>query len=289
MENPSGTVHKPMLEQTKEKYRVLGANDMRATVMDVMSLKSLEERYGKEFSLANDAMRRKKEEESSFARFNYDYDSDRTFEQWQNDKKQMHARLGVHWIDEILDSPSTQLMYCLRVGTTIGIAHGIARSAYLFRTIDRAYTKLHGASFYKIMGYETCLSIVKGGACGTAGWIGAGIGESCSKLASAYLRGDAVAPERSWVHVLSACAFSTSFAGIAFSALHRDVFSTKGLVGIMVGCVVLGTVGGWHAGKNIYEPFAASRKNRIDDPHWRPWNERRMVVDGGRQVRGRYR
>jgi hypothetical protein len=289
MDGGSGTVHKPMLEQTKERYRVIGAHDMRAVVMDVMSLKALEDRYEKEFGIANDAMRRKKEEESAFARFNYDYDSDRTFGQWKNDKKEIQARLGMHWVDEFLDSPSTQLTYCLRVGTTLGAAHGVARSVYLFRTIDRAYTKLHGASFYKIMGFEICLSIVKGAVCGVGGWLGLGIGESCSRLTTACLSGEAAAPERIWTNVLSAFSFSGLFAGGAFSLLHKEMLSGRGMLGITLACLTIGAGSGWHIGKNIYEPFANQRKHRIDDPHWRPWSERRMIVDGGRQVRGRYR
>lgn len=286
MESASGTVHKPMLAQTKEKYRALGANDMRVIATDVMSLKSLEEKYGKELAAADVVMSTKKENQHYFG---YDYDDDWRYNQWLADKDAMKKKLQIHWVDDFLDSPTTQLTYLLRIGTTIGIVHGVGRSAYLFRTIDRAYAKLHGASFSKIAGFEICLSIVKGAACAFSGVCGIAVGESFSRLATVFVNKDVVAPERRWTHVVCASTICGLFSGGAFGFLHRQTLSRKGIAGVTSLFVAVGSGGGYFVGKKIYEPFALLRKGRIDDPHWRPWNERRMVTDGGRQVRGRYR
>lgn len=285
-----GSMHRPMLAQTKEKYRALGANDMRVSATDVMSIKSLEDRYGKELDEADKQMKLKKESDSALlSRVSYDYEGDWRFQQWRDDKAKLKERLGIHWVDEFLDNPSTQLTYFLRVGTTLGMMHGIGRSVYLFRTIDRAYAKLHGASFHKIAGVEICMSVVKGAACAVTGVVGVTVGESSGRLFDVISSGEVAAPERRWVHVVSAASVSSAFAGLTFSALHSSVLSAKGVC-LVSGCfAAIGTGGGYFLAKKIYEPFAASRRHRIDDPHWRPWNERQLTMDGGKQVRGRYR
>lgn len=293
-DNDYGGVSRNFLSRTQGNYRAIAESDIRAVKMpEVGSIDDIQRRFAKEFSVADQRMDEKLKAKKTFDNFVtnrmlYGNDDDKTFQQWKQDQAALKERLKIHWLDDMIDHPYLLLVYYARLGTTIGLAYGLGRSIYLYRTMDKSYTRMHGFNFGGVAVQEVSVAVLKGTACAFAGVVGCNLGEASGRLCEALLASDASAPERKWQHITLGFSFSGLLAGSMFSALHRSLLSWKGVAMATSFATLCGVASGWYLGAHVYKPFAASREHRMDEPYWRPWNQRQLVLDGGRQIRGKY-
>lgn len=282
MEKENGSVQSSLLVSTRDKYRAVAQGDMRSVVKDVNDLGLLGEKYMAELSLADERIQKKK------STVFYDYDNDWRFKEWQEDKQKLHDSLKLHWIDDMLDSGAFTLTRYLRIGTTLGLMYGAGRAVYLFRTMDKAYCRLHGVGLGSVMFSEVSVAVLKGAVCAFAGVFGTLMGDSGAVLAEMFISNDQTKPERNGFHVASAFTSASIAAGACFCALHHKILSVRGVAMCLSVASMVGFASGWYLGQYVYQPFAKARLHRIDDPHWRKWSERQLTQGGARQVRGRY-
>lgn len=286
-----GSISRSLVGRTKDKYRAIGDNDIRTTSVDVMDLSSLEDRYGAEFKKADAHMKTRKERETSSSRFEFlngEAESDRTFLQWKQDQDQIRSRMGIHWIDEILEHPFVLVSSIARVTTTLGLAYGVGRGIYLYRTMDRTYARLHGVGFGSTVVHEISVGVLKGTGVAFAGAAGVSVGDSSVKLYKVMKSNDVAVPRREWENVVVGGVFAGLLMGGAFSAMHYTLLSGKGMAMATSAIGGLTSAIGWYYGKYVYRPFAEQRRHAHDDPYWRPWTERQLVRQGPRHIRGKY-
>ncbi|RNE96433.1 hypothetical protein TraAM80_09821 [Trypanosoma rangeli] len=240
--------------------------------------------------------KQKKKQEQGLLCF-YDHEEDRRHSQWLKDQGHVRETLKVHWLDMIMGKPLLCLTYLARVGTTVGFFHGVGRSVYLYRTMDKIYIKLHGVSFAGIALCEASISIVKGALVAAAGTAGIVVGESATSITRAITTRDVSVPERAWINVWVCGTSGGLFAlglglgwggGGAFTALHASILTPWGMAATVMGFTAVSSLLGLALACITYHPFAAARQGRTYDPYWHPWYTRRLNDGGGAYMRGRY-
>lgn len=286
-----GSISRSLVGRTKDKYAAIGDNDIRTTSVDVMDLSALEDRYGPELRNADAHMNRRKEQQASSSRidlFKNSTSNDRTFQEWKKNQEHIRERMGVHWIDELIEHPFVLLSSIARVTTTMGLLYGLGRGVYLYRTMDRAYARLHGVGFGGTVVNEISVGVLKGTGVAFAGAAGISIGDSSVKLLRVMMSDDVSVPRREWENVFVAGVLSGLCMGGAFSAMHFSLLSPKGMAMATSAISAISSTIGWYLGKHVYGPFAEQRCHAHDDPYWRPWTERQLVRQGPRHIRGKY-
>ena len=254
----------------------------------------LVEKYQKEFDKAAEkrvpSSERPTMDRLNF-KFNYDYDDDPFYRQWQEDRQAAKVALGIHWVDDWFDSGREQLRLGMRFFGTAGLAYGLGRSAYLWRTIDRNYARLNGVTLPSILSFEVFAGITKGFFVGVTYGGGQIAGETACKLAQCAYNGDVRYPPRTWWHVTGALCMAgicSAFAAqLIIMAFHRDVpkrLTRLGFFAYGVGNVAFATV----VGAAIYKPWLDSHGGvaKYDERKEMPWN--RKVVGQVGQFRGRW-
>lgn len=274
------------IDRAREMHYVLNKGDYRVTTMDPESISCLMTKYGKEIDAADELMRKKLSNQKYYEV--YDYENDKRFQQWKKDREAVQERLQVHWIDNLIDRPTILLVYYLRVAVVAGAFYGLGRTAYLYRTMDKMYAKLNGVTVGKIGFHELTFAIAKGGIVATVASLGIVVGNVMSALLSVAMSKDVHVPERAWWHVMNCGAMSGLFAGAAFAGMHYKTFTRKAMAASVVAFTGVGAAVGGYYGYSVYRPYAAARTHRLYDAYWRPWNERRMKVEGPGNIRGRY-
>lgn len=274
------------IDRARDLQKIGRHKDTRALVMDTESIDCLVDRFEKEFQVADAHM---KEREAAKSKLQlYDYDNDRRYHQWQSDQKAMRERLQIHFLDTLIDSNQTCLIYYLRVCTTAGLCYGAGRTAYLYRTMDKTYAKLNGVSLGGIAFNEITTAVAKSAGVALAGSIGVTLGDGLTGLGHFLLSGDVTRPERTWWNILGAGTTSGFCGGAAYVAMHYKNLTPWGMRAMLGGFTGVGMLGGLYLGYCVYRPFALQRTHPLYDPYWRPWQTRSLRGEGPSQVRGKY-
>lgn len=282
-ETAGGIAFSP-LDRLTDQNALYQHGDARALHMDVESIEALQARFPNEFHRADEAVRGK----SNTSRLFYDYENDRRFQQWKQDQEAVRARLHVHWADDWIDHPLEALVYYGRLFTTAGLFYGLGRTAYLYRTMDKAYARLHGISLATIAVSEVSTAVCKGAATAAGGVAGLLAGDTTANLFSVIRSGDVSMPERHWSHVWTAGIGSGIGAGGVFAGLHYQTLTVWGMGAVVGGFTTVFAATSFYVAYALYRPFAAERTHRLYDPYWRPWSERLVGYGGPHHVRGRY-
>lgn len=286
--DPGGISFSP-LDRLTDPNVLYKHGDARALQQDVESIKMLEDRFPCEFKSADEAIRQRQLSTSTVRRsVFYDYANDRRFQAWKEDQKALRDRLQIHWLDDRIDHPLEALVYFGRLFTTAGLFYGLGRSAYLYRTMDKAYAKLNGVSLGSIMLMEVSTAVCKGAGIAVGATTGMTCGDTSANLWSTIYSGDVSLPERNGHHVFCSGVGTGFGAGIVFAGLHYATLTPWGMsfaVGTFT--TVFSALGGY-LGYYVYQPFAAQRTHRLYEPYWRPWSERLVGYGGPHHVRGRY-
>ncbi|ESL06530.1 hypothetical protein TRSC58_03658 [Trypanosoma rangeli SC58] len=284
-----GALSPSLIDRSKSQQLVIRKGDARVAFFDTEAVDCIGKRYEKEMTVADQLMKKKqkKKQEQGPLCF-YDYEEDRRYSQWLKDQEHVREILKVHWLDMIMDRPLLCLTYLARVGTTVGFFHGMGRAAYLYRTMDKIYIKLHGVSFAGIALCETSISIVKGALVAAAGTVGIVVGESVTSITRAIATNDVSVPERTWINVWVCGTSGGLFAGGAFAVLHASILTPWGMTAAVMGFTAASSLVGLALARITYHPFAAARQGRTYDPYWHPWYTRRLNDGGGAYMRGRY-
>ncbi|RNE95966.1 uncharacterized protein Tco025E_09851 [Trypanosoma conorhini] len=284
-----GALSPSLIDRSKSQQLVIRKGDARVAFLDTESIDGIARRYGREMTVADQLMREKQKRKQGQGLLRlYDYEEDRRYGQWLRDQEHVRETLRIHWLDMIIDKPLLCLTYLARVGTTVGFFHGVGRSVYLYRTMDKVYMKLHGVGFAGIALHEASTSIVKGALLAAAGTVGIVVGASATSIAQAIATGDVSVPERTWVSVWVCGTSGGLFAGGAFAALHASLLTPWGMAAAVAGFAAVSSLVGLALARIVYHPFASARQGRTYDPYWHPWNTRRLSDGGGAHMRGRY-
>ncbi|EPY36659.1 hypothetical protein AGDE_02907 [Angomonas deanei] len=222
--------------------------------------------------------------------FLYDYDQDKRFQVWKEDRKKAEERLHIHWIDNVIDRPLTAMVYFLRVFTTVGLFYGLGRTAYLYRTMDRTYAKLNGVSIGKILFEEVSFNVAKGGGVAAVSALSIPLGDSTSKMIRTAYRGEVYAPQREWYDVVSSFTMGGFAAGGTFAAIERQVFSPRGMLFLIGGGTLAGLAAGFFLGYSVYRPVAEKRKTEggLYERPWKNWSNLYVASGGPAYMRGKY-
>lgn len=285
-----GALSSSLIDHSKGQQLALKKGDGRVGFFDTDAIDCIVARYAKEMSVAAEIMKQKQhqqQQEKGVLRF-YDYEGDRRYKQWLEDQKHVRETLKIHWLDMVIDRPLLCLTYLVRLGTTVGLFHGVGRSLYLYRTMDKMYAKLYGVSLANIALYEVSLSVIKGAVVAAAGTVGVIVGESAINITTTIFKGDVSVPERTWANIWVCGTLCGLSSGGAFSALHATLLTPWGTTAALTGFTVLGSLVGLALARFTYHPFASERHGRIYEPYWRPWYERRLKDGGAAHMRGKY-
>lgn len=274
------------IDRVRDMQKIRRYGDGRAAVMDTESIDSLVNRFESEFQAA-DAHMKKREANKSMLQL-YDYDQDRRYQQWQHDQRATRERLQIHFLDTFIDDSHTCLVYYLRVCTTAGLCYGIGRTAYLYRTMDRAYAKLNGVTLGGLAFNEITSSVAKSAGVAVAAGFGVPVGDSLTGLGHLLRTGDVTMPERSWYNLVGAGTMSGLCGGGAYVAMHYKDLTFWGMRAMLGGFTAVGLLGGLYLGYFVYRPFAMQRTHALYDPYWRPWHTRSLRSEGPPHIRGKY-
>lgn len=273
-------------DRMRDQQKIRRIGDGRAAALDVESIDCLVQRYEKEFKEADSHIKKRVADEH-FLKF-YDYNNDRRYQQWTKEQEALREKLQIHWIDWCMDRPSTCLVFMARIFTTAGLLHGLGRTAYLYRTMDKAYAKLNGVSLGSIAFSEIRNSVAKGAGIAVAATAGVVSGEATAKVSHVIWSGDVSVPQRCWQYVFVSGLFSGAFAGAAYVGMSYLILNMWGVKTIMVGSTAVGSAVGLYLGYVVYRPFAAQRQHQLYNPYWRPWQTRQFRPGGPTMVRGKY-
>lgn len=262
--------------------------DVRALQYDVESIKMLEDRFPSAFKKADETVRQRQSTSSLRSSLFYDYNDDRLFQVWKKDQKAIRERLQIHWLDDTIDHPLESLVHFARLFTTTGLFYGLGRTAYLYRTMDKAYAKLNSVSLGSIMLTEVSLAVCKGAGVAVGATAGMTCGDTIANLFSAICSEEVSIPERNGNHVLCAGVGTGFGAGAVFAALHYSILTPWGMRAAIGGFTTFFSAIGAYLGYYVYQPFASQRTHRLYEPYWRPWSERLVGYGGPHHVRGRY-
>ena len=250
----------------------------------------LTKKYAKEFQRAEEDINKRKEnwKDSSRTSLFYDWDNDRRFQFWLKEKEDAKEHSSMHWIDEELDSLDLLTKHCMRVFSTVGIFQGIYRTHFLWKTMDRNYAKLHGVRLGSIASFELPVAILKGLAIGMAVGTAAMAGDICWRLLTCMWSNTVVRPRRDHTNVIAAGAFGGLVAGFCIKKVVQPM-TTPRMSWLAFGtswsiCTAVSA----YLAIAIYKPWVEEHPDSYDDPHHRPWQSRRIRIDGPRATRGRY-
>ncbi|CCW68888.1 unnamed protein product [Phytomonas sp. Hart1] len=264
----------------------ISKRDARISNPDVESIECLITRFAKEMNTAEELICKKKDNKKMFELQNYE--TDRRYQIWKEDREKMFNRLQIHWIDQLIDSPLECTTYLLRITTTAGLCYGIGRTTYLYRTMDKLYAKLNGVTLSRIAFNEIAVAVTKSSLVAFAGLNGIFLGKVLSSLGSTVWTSDVSQPERAWWHVTNCVLMCGIMSGASLALINYPVLTLKGMKMIVGTFGAIGGTAGLYLGYFVYRPFATTRTHHIYDAYWRPWYERRVKMDGGGNVRGRY-
>lgn len=281
----SGGIAFSVVDRLEDQNAVFRHGDARAVQIDVESIDALQRRFPEAFSEADKVVRSKKESSKPFF---YDYEADRRYKEWENDQRLVRERLKVHWLDDFIDHPLEATIYLGRIFTTAGLFYGIGRTAYLYRTMDKTYARLHGLTLSSIALGEVSVAVCKGAAVALGGTAGVIAGETCMSLGCTLVNQDLTLPERGWHHIVSCGIGAGVGTGAVFAGLHYKQLTRWGMGATLLAFTSVFAVVGSYLGYAVYRPFAAKREHRLYDPYWRPWSERMIGYGGPHHVRGRY-
>ncbi|KEG13353.1 hypothetical protein DQ04_01051060 [Trypanosoma grayi] len=283
-----GILSPSLIDRTKSQQLAIKKGDGRVSFFDTDAIDCIVKRYTNEMTVADRQMKQKQEKYDKSLLHLYDYEGDRRYKQWLTDQERVHENLKIHWLDMMIDKPFHCLTYLARVGTTIGFFYGLGRSLYLYRTMDKMYAKLHGVSFSNIAIYEISLSVIKWALVSAAGTVGVVAGEAMTNIVVTVATGDISVPDRTWVNIWACGTSCGLFGGGVFAALHASLLTFRGMSAAVAGFTTISSLAGLTLGRRVYHPYASGRQNRIYDPYWRPWYERRLNDGGGSYMRGKY-
>lgn len=282
-------------QRTLNAYKAMGEGDMRRVMSNINDLQGLDRLFAKEFEEATLHLERRKAEESklhrkALAMVYEDLGSDRVYQHWQKEQEDVEKRLGIHWVDKLLDRPYVTLVWSLRLWTTVGLAMGLGRTAYLWRTIDKRYAKVHGVTLPSIATFEVSLHTMKGAGAAFCGAVAAGFGDAFPHMCYAIYTRDPVYHSREWKNIMGAGTTWGLASFLCFAAANYKYFGVSGIFKFAAIGTAVGAGAGAYIGKKIYQPYVDTLTTRYDDPHWRPWHERVLQRDGSaRFSKGRFR
>jgi hypothetical protein len=250
----------------------------------------LSTKYEKEFQVAEENIANRKNSWAEAMRLYlfYDYGNDKRYDFWLDEKRQAKDALHEHWIDNELDNPELLVKHGIRVFGGVGIAHGLLRTRYLWKTMDRNYVKMHGVGLASIGTYEVPIGCLKGIGLALAFALGCMSGDMGGRVVQCVYEGTVVRPRRNWENIAAAGLCSGLLCGCSLS------YMVNGLVGPTV--QKLAGFGLWSAmtgigtclGVFVYAPWVKLHPESYDDPHHKPWQDRKMRFDGPTATRGRY-
>eukprot|EP00760_Papus_ankaliazontas_P012398 PhM_4_TR15272/c0_g1_i1/m.30341 len=218
-------------------------------------------------------------------RFWYDYDDDRVFAVWQKDKEVSRERAKVHWVDDHMDDFWYFIRHALRVGTSAGLIYGVGRGLYLWRSIDRVYTRLHGVGFFNVVGYEAAVAVMWGSAY-TAIWC-AGVysGEIAFKLFYCLYSGSVQRRRRDGHSLMAGGVTGGVLMPIPF--LYYGTVAPMYKLAVWVLSAASSAYLGHVVGHKIYDPWIQAY-GAYDDRSWVPWYKKSLAREGPCNIRGRY-
>lgn len=251
----------------------------------------LAKKYPDELQKAEEAIetRRASWKETLRMKFFYDYDNDKRYQHWVEEKKAAKEHLHEHWIDGDLDDFDRMWRKGVRLFSSFGIFLGVYRTMYLWKKMDKNYLKLHGIGLASIATYELPMAILKGCSLGVVAAGGCQIGDLLARIYICWRDDDVTRPRRCKTNVF----FAGTAAGLWTGPLlgwycHMAGFTRK--ISIAVSFATLAAFGAFsfYLGQYVYDPWVKMYPQSYDDPHHVPWFMRRMRYDGDHAVRGRY-
>ena len=171
-------------------------------------MEKLMQKYEREFEKADKKMQQRHAErtinDKVNMRFNYDYDKDKGYHDFMQRKQSAKEHLRVHWVDDWMDDGREVIRIAWRFYGTVGLGIALGRTAYLWRTMDRTYARLHGIGLYQIASYEIFHGIAKGFFCGMCYATGNMFGDQVSRVAANVYKNEVHYQPREWWTVASA-------------------------------------------------------------------------------------
>jgi hypothetical protein len=285
--NVSGPeVDAPEVDVVAMGKKRMRSSDMRAAEVDVEDMTALYKRFPIEFAVAEEKVVRKKNADSILAPYIGDRirDDDPHFLKWLDEFNRRKEIRKFHPYDELLWSQRQLLSNLSKLTLSIGVLHGVWRTAFLYQKMDKQYAKLHGVSLSSIAVFEISRSIL----CGTA--VGVGIfcaivfGDTFSSFLTASVYGDVRASSRQWYSIPISGAFAGASIGASVTILERSSLTTKGKVIFFLLPTLAGAGIGGTYGYRVYRPYAENRKD--EDVSEIPWYNRGFdwpdLMDGTR-------
>lgn len=249
----------------------------------------LAQKYASEFQEADEKIRQKKTVTEKVKRSLFSgYGNDPHYKEWAAEIAGARESLHIHWIDDTLDSFNSLLHFGVRVFSAIGLAHGIYRTRYLWRSMDRQYAKLHGIGIGSIATWEIPLNGLKGVLCGGAFAFGCLGGDVLGRLLWCVWNGSTIRPRREWYNVLAAGTGGGLCAGVGLVAMGWNSYSVQGRILTLCLSTLVCTIVSAYFAVMDYKPFVEMYPNSYDDPNHTPWYERQRRLGGAPAVRGRY-
>lgn len=313
--------------QHMDRLRAISVKDIRNPVMDINEMGALEAKYMKEMIAADAHMNKRAEDAKVAARMQNTLSGgspppeelddfwkgrevvrtsvrggllptystpDKRYAHWLEEQKHIEETMRIHWIDKATDNPTEMAMYSLRVCTTLGIIFGLGRSAYLWRTFDKKYAKIHGVTLTSILVFEVSASVVKFGIISVLAAMGYILGDSLPNAVRPWITGDVTYHPREWYNIGSGGAVYGLLFGKLVTHLNKSHFTYRQATQVTYLSSVAFGIAASVVGKLIYDPYVNRKEDlesggaRYDTKNPRPWNEKIMATTGPRYVRGRY-
>lgn len=264
-------------------------DEMELRGLDVQATQ-LANKYAKEFQTAENMLSERTNSTTNKVRnmFFYDYHKDPRFNEWVAEQQRAREMFHIHWIDESLDSLDRLVRYGIRLFSAVGLAHGVYRTGYLWRTMDRKYAKLHGIGITSVATWEIPIGGIKGIVIGLGVALGCLSGDVLTRLVRCAYNGTTVRPRREWQNVAAAGFGAGAMAGTGLALLGWNALSRTGKGAVFAATTAsLGAIGSYLAVYD-YKPHVDQYPLPYDDPHHIPWYDRQRKLGGTAPVRGRY-
>lgn len=217
---------------------------------------------------------------------------DKRYAHWLDEQKYTEEKLRIHWIDKATDNPTEIGMYSLRACTTMGVGFGLARSVYLWRTFDKKYAKIHGVTFTSILVFEVSASVIKFGIISVFSAMGYVLGDSLPNALRPWITGDVTYHPREWYNIGCGGAVYGLLFGKLMTHLNKSYFTYKQATQVTYLTSLAFGIAASLVGRFVYHPYVHAPgipdSERYDTMNRRPWNEKIIVNNGPRHIRGRF-
>lgn len=257
-----------------------------------VTMESIEKRFAKEFSVAEERIMKKKADGTTRFLSNYmervNYRSNPSFMEWMENKKIAKEGLHIHYLDELLDTFANVRRRCLQLWSSVGLCVGAVRAVYLWKKTDRNYAKLNGVTFTSIAMWEGSIGFLRGALLGLLCAIAVMCGDELARSIVCLFGGTVARPRRNWFNITLAgtCGGAISAAGLC--VWMRRYFSFPVRIGISSSVAVAAACASHYVAMAIYQPHVDQFPFDYDTPDFIPWQYRTIKQVGPPGVRGRY-